>query len=82
MQSSEGPLQDPPRDRLGTARLSHQHGRVSGVFGLVELDDFGHGERGHLQTALTQLHLHGILQLKREQRPVTLVVNPSITNNI
>lgn len=61
---SEGQLQNLPGDALTTARLAHQHGGVSRVFGLVKLDDFGHGERGHLQTAIMQLRLYDLLQLK------------------
>lgn len=49
-------LQYLPGDALTTTRFAHQHGGVSGVFGLVKLDDFGHGERGLLQTAVMQLH--------------------------
>lgn len=60
----EGQLQDLPGDALTAARLPHQHGGVPGVFGLIQLDDFGHGEAGHLQTATPQLCLYDLLQLK------------------
>lgn len=62
---SQRHLQDLPGDALTAARLPYQHGRVAGVFGLVELDDLGHGERGHLQAAAPQLRLDDLLQLKR-----------------
>lgn len=48
-------LQYLPGDALTATRFAHQHRGVSGVFGLVKLDDFGRGKRGHLQTAVMQL---------------------------
>lgn len=60
----DGTLQYLPGDALTTTRLAHQHRGVSRVFGLVELDDFGHGEGGYLQTTLMQLHLYDLFQLK------------------
>lgn len=68
VQGSEGTLQGPPGDTLSTACLAHQHGGVSGVFGFVKLDDFGHGKRSHLQTTLMKLLLYGLLQLQQNDR--------------
>lgn len=64
----EGQLQNLPAHGLTATRLAHQHGGVSRVFGLVKLDDFGHGERGHLQPATVQLRLYDLLQLKHPTR--------------
>lgn len=67
VESGESTLQGPPRDGLATACFSHQHCRVSGVLGLVELDDFGHGEGGHLKTARTEPLLNSLLQLRQNE---------------
>lgn len=64
VQGSEGTLQRPPCDSLTTSCLAHQHGGVSGVLGLVELNDFGNGEWSDLQTFLMKLRLNGFLQLQ------------------
>lgn len=66
VQGSEGFLQDSPGDTLPAARLAHQHGGVARVFGLIQLDDFGHREMSHLQTDLLELRLHGPLQLQKQ----------------
>lgn len=63
VQGAEGVLKGSPRDRLATASLPHDHRGVSGVFGLVKLNHFGHGEGGHLQTILTKLCLYSLFQL-------------------
>lgn len=66
MHGGQGALQAPRGDRLAAARLAHDHGGVSGVLGLVQLDDLGQGEGGHLETGLTQLRLDRLSQLRGE----------------
>ena len=68
VQGSEGTLQRPPGDTLSAACLAHQHGGVPRVFGLIKLDDFGHGKRSHLQTVLTELHLYSLFQLQQNKK--------------
>lgn len=68
VQGGEGFLQDSPGHALPAARLTHHHGGVARVFGLVQLDDFGHRERSHLQTDLLELRLHGPLQLQKQDK--------------
>lgn len=58
VQAAEGILESSPRDRLAAARLSHNHGGVSGIFGLVQLNYFGHCEGGHLETALMKFRFY------------------------
>ena len=48
-EAGEGVPQHLPGDRLATAGLSHDHHPVTGVLGLVELDDLGDGDVDHLQ---------------------------------
>lgn len=66
VQGGEGFLQDSPGHTLPAARLAHQHGGVARVFGLIQLDDFGHRERSHLQTDLLELRFDGSLQLQKQ----------------
>ena len=65
VQGSEGPLQGSPGHALCTACLAHQHGAVPRVFCLIKLDDFGHGERSHLQTPLIKFRRYSFFQLQQ-----------------
>lgn len=63
VQAAEGGLQGAPSDCLATARVAHNHGGVTGVLGLVQLDHLDDGEGGHLQPHFPQFQLQHFIEL-------------------